>query len=51
MTGHGDIILLQPLDFETEDLYLFHVHATDGRMVSAVHGLLPVSDAVLDARC
>ncbi|XP_034231706.1 protocadherin-like wing polarity protein stan [Thrips palmi] len=32
VTGHGDIILLQALDYETEDLYLFHVHATDGRM-------------------
>lgn len=34
VTGHGDIILLQALDYESEDLYLFHVHATDGRMVS-----------------
>lgn len=30
----GDITLLKPLDYEARDIYVFRVHATDGRVVS-----------------
>lgn len=33
-TSTGDIILLQPLDYEVRDVYVFRVHVTDGRVVS-----------------
>jgi hypothetical protein len=33
ISSAGDIILRQPLDYETVDFYSFLVHVTDGRTV------------------